>query len=658
MKKLLILLLFVSNACLAIPYPPSRGPTGATGPTGSAGSAGAAGSTGTTGATGASPWGLTGTSTYYNAGTVGVGITGSTGTFEVDSENANTVVATIKGNTGVFPPANLLFDAEYNTSSLNATYVSTGSAVPIATNGSPVVTSGKLDLTGSANKWVEYSNAAVTNATQTGTVRLLVTPNFTGLPSSPQVLYSMGSNNTFGNLLQIYYWTDGNIYFDFYNSTGGQIPNAGIFFAYSGVSGVAFELEFDWDITAGATRVFLNGVQQGSTVTTTGTRTGLTDQVFIGRFSTGSPSANANFFITDVVVFSTVQHTSNFTSPVPPLTVSSGQVSDLLDLTNNIGNILASFDKVGNFITTGLAAIGGAVVDIGAQFTVHSANKSIQTLRTDMAGGEQDLEFLDATGTTYYNFAIGAQHSAHNQFEIDRSSVVNGTTFSTVLMSIDSTGLVNLPNLTASLPVQTDSSKNLVSAAINLSGSQATGTIAAARMPALTGDVTTSAGGVATTAAATQANIVTLSKSTGVAVHGTNTNDSASSGYVGEALEAHVTFGSRVTVTASGTPTTVTSKQLTAGDWDISGLICFDAATTVTSVELYISTTDNSTTGSLSYDGSEVNASIATIGDDFCLTTAGVQRSISGSTTYFLVANAAYTGTMKAYGSIRARRMR
>lgn len=62
-------------------------------------------------------------------------------------------------------------------------------------------------------------------------------------------------------------------------------------------------------------------------------------------------------------------------------------------------------------------------------------------------------------------------------------------------------GTINLNTLTASTPLQLDSSKNIVSSAIDLSGAQATGTLAAGRFPALTGDVTTSAGSVATTVA-------------------------------------------------------------------------------------------------------------------------------------------------------------
>lgn len=74
-------------------------------------------------------------------------------------------------------------------------------------------------------------------------------------------------------------------------------------------------------------------------------------------------------------------------------------------------------------------------------------------------------------------------------------------------------GTINVSNLSASLPVQTDSNKRLVSSAIDVSGSQATGVLAAGRFPALTGDITTSAASLATTAAAQQGNIKTFTSS-------------------------------------------------------------------------------------------------------------------------------------------------
>ncbi len=91
---------------------------------------------------------------------------------------------------------------------------------------------------------------------------------------------------------------------------------------------------------------------------------------------------------------------------------------------------------------------------------------------------------------------------------------------------------------------------------------------------ALTGDVTASgSGSVAATLAATQANVVTLSKSTGVALHGTNTNDSAAAGYLGEYVESLQT--SYANCGSSTTTTNATSISLTAGDWDVSALFDF-----------------------------------------------------------------------------------
>lgn len=71
---------------------------------------------------------------------------------------------------------------------------------------------------------------------------------------------------------------------------------------------------------------------------------------------------------------------------------------------------------------------------------------------------------------------------------------------------------ITLSQLTASLPLQLNASKIITSAAINLSGSQATGTLAAARFPALTGDVTTTAGSLAASlVATTNSTLTTLS---------------------------------------------------------------------------------------------------------------------------------------------------
>lgn len=64
-----------------------------------------------------------------------------------------------------------------------------------------------------------------------------------------------------------------------------------------------------------------------------------------------------------------------------------------------------------------------------------------------------------------------------------------------------------LSSLSASLPLQLDASKNITAVAIDLSGTQATGILAAARFPALTGDITTASGALATTLATVNSNV-------------------------------------------------------------------------------------------------------------------------------------------------------
>jgi hypothetical protein len=63
------------------------------------------------------------------------------------------------------------------------------------------------------------------------------------------------------------------------------------------------------------------------------------------------------------------------------------------------------------------------------------------------------------------------------------------------------TNAILFNELTANLPLKLNSSKIVTAAAIDLSGAEVTGAWGAARMPALTGDVTTAAGAVATTLA-------------------------------------------------------------------------------------------------------------------------------------------------------------
>lgn len=132
-----------------------------------------------------------------------------------------------------------------------------------------------------------------------------------------------------------------------------------------------------------------------------------------------------------------------------------------------------------------------------------------------------------------------------------------------------------LSSLTASLPLQLDASKNIVSTAIDLSGSQATGILAASRFPALTGDITTSSGALATTLATVNANVGSFGSSTAIpnftvngkgliTAAGTNVVIAPAGTLTGTTLASNVVTSSLTTVGTLSSPTIATPTITTS----------------------------------------------------------------------------------------------
>ena len=206
-------------------------------------------------------------------------------------------------------PANATFYASY-TSDINGNWGNgtlTGSAV-----GGAAVVSERLDLAHNDIRYVDYDADLNANSTQIGCIRKkALTPAYSGSPSSNVVFFVVNKQNgSLWNLIQLWHKTDGNIALSIYNSTGAAIYE-GVLGIWSPVADTPYEIELNWDLTAGATRVFIDGTQFGATVTATGTRDSDINLFRIGGGYAGFN--NSNFYIEDVLVFSTVQHTSNYT---------------------------------------------------------------------------------------------------------------------------------------------------------------------------------------------------------------------------------------------------------------------------------------------------------------------------------------------------------
>lgn len=114
--------------------------------------------------------------------------------------------------------------------------------------------------------------------------------------------------------------------------------------------------------------------------------------------------------------------------------------------------------------STGLVSI--RVENDGTNANSHG----IVWVNSNSAGGDAYVRYTINGGTTW---AAGIDNSDTDNWKISENTLI-GTNDR---LLVKTGGVINIPNLTASLPVQTDASKNLISAAITLSGSQVTGVL-------------------------------------------------------------------------------------------------------------------------------------------------------------------------------------
>lgn len=135
----------------------------------------------------------------------------------------------------------------------------------------------------------------------------------------------------------------------------------------------------------------------------------------------------------------------------------------------------------------------------------------------------------------------------------------------------------------------------------------------------------------------------------------TNTNDAATAGNIGEFTSA--TSGS--TALTTGTALTLTSVSLTAGDWDLAGVInySYGGTTQTTQVTGGFGTADNTFTGSI---GSYVELGHPqTGGGPDTLVMPRWRVTLSGTATQYLIARCTFTvSTCSGTGQITARRVR
>ena len=146
----------------------------------------------------------------------------------------------------------------------------------------------------------------------------------------------------------------------------------------------------------------------------------------------------------------------------------------------------------------------------------------------------------------------------------------------------------------------------------------------------------------------------------GIPLQGTNTNDSAAAGYVGEFLSSSVASGAAVSL-VSTTAKDITTLALTAGDWDVWGQLYYatGGTTVCTSSAAAISLTlDTFPTPSVN-EGYSQALGFSVTGACPSITTGIYRASLAGTTTFHFVGFATFTvSTAAGFGQIMARRVR
>jgi hypothetical protein len=298
----------------------------------------------------------------------------------------------------------------------------------------------------------------------------------------------------------------------------------------------------------------------------------------------------------------------------------------------------AGTTTVGNLVTSGstIAASGGSAVTFDA-----TGDISLQSL-----------------ATVIWNADTGISRNAAATLRIGNGTQ-NDASGTLVLGTIQ---LSNLNTGASSFNVQTGGTNRFTftnAPGLKTYNSGAYGWTASASDPTAAFDTTLcrSAAGIV--------EIGTSACGTGGGIAGVATNSSAAAGVIGEVITAVTTSGAAVTL-ATGSATPITSITLTAGDWDLWGVVDYtlQAATSVTYMEQGTYTNASCSTAP-SFDGQDTHSTFETAAN---VMTATVDPgwlipnqvvSLSGSTKICLIAKSAFTaGTAKAYGTITARRMR
>lgn len=399
------------------------------------------------------------------------------------------------------------------------------------------------------------------------------------------------------------------------------------------------------------------------------TLTGTASQISItnGSGSTGNPvlSLPQNIDTAATVTFGVLTLTGAGLAPLNLVSTDAGATAGpIIDVYRNSASPAAS-DILGQLTFTGASST--AVKRIYSQISgniVTATNASEDgsiTLAVMSAGTLTTVGTVTNTGIN--STAIGATNTSTGAFTTLASSTSLVASTASASNTLPLQGVCSAAGSSTGGPTA-DLFRNGASANGNISGqllfSILSSTSAKAYHAGISSSILSNTNGaisgslqIFTLQGGTQKNVINTTANGGQ-YQGNNTNTASPAGYIGEILSTVVASGSGVTLT-DGVGASVATLTLTAGNWQLSGFVGFFNNAVTTYVIGTISSVAASVAGRV---GGYFQIGTNTAVYDAIFSVPNVQVSISGSTSYYLVAQAGITsGTCKAFGTIQAVRI-
>lgn len=248
-----------------------------------------------------------------------------------------------------------------------------------------------------------------------------------------------------------------------------------------------------------------------------------------------------------------------------------------------------------------------------------------------------------------------------NTTQIASTAYVINQNYLTISGAVTTYAPLNNPTFTGTVTIPTGAS---ISGYALLASPTFTGTVVIPTVTVSAGTInntsvgaTTASTGRFTTLQATN----TITPSTTAGIVGTTLADNATAGSIGEFIQSTIASGAAVSV-SSAVATNITSISLTAGDWDVWGVVAtLPAGTTTTASSSAAVSTTTAIVPPISATATGVtNFPVAVAGGVVTIMQCGMTRvNVSTTTSVFLVIQTTFAvSTMQAFGSIQARRRR